>query len=242
MKYYVPLPVRRDRAVKACADLIHARHRKIVIGLSGGADSCALTALLSVLRDRGSLLDLHAVHICHNIRKDCEKDVQVSMEIARICGCSFERKDIFPDPSLGNMYDQCRILRYKALGEAAAGRGCSAVAVAHHLNDQMETMIFRISRGCVAESLMGMLPDRELLPSISLIRPLLNCTREDCERICKKMNFEWVNDPSNENTNKTRAFIRHKIVPMFRELNPRIEVSIGRLADNLRKYSKGSHE
>ena len=239
IKKTVPLSARRDRIVHSCMECIDTRHKRIMVGLSGGADSCALLGALCVLRDRGDIDHISAVHVCHNIRVDCEKDVSLSMTVADGLGCDFSRVDIFPLGQSGNIYDICRNLRYEKMTEAAIGANCSAVAVAHHLNDQLETMIFRLARGSTVEALSGMRIERVLDRGVNLIRPLLRSTRIDCERMCRKMKIEWINDPSNENTDRTRAFIRHEIVPLFRKLNPRIEMSVDRVIDNLQNVLRG---
>lgn len=235
----VPLKARRDQIVFQCESNIPKNTRSILVGLSGGADSCALLGALCVLRDRGSLDRVVALHVCHNLRNNCEKDVSVSENLSARMGCRFIRRDIDPSSITGNIYDECRRMRYEMMYESAVANGCSAVAVAHHLNDQMETVIFRMMRGSKASSLAGMKKRRKLGEGVDLIRPLLNSTRMDCERMCQKMETAWIDDPSNCNTEKTRAFIRHKIVPLMRQLNPRIEYSIGRLVENLNRELKG---
>lgn len=240
MNNSIPISARRDRIVHACSKNVSSEHRRIIVGLSGGADSCALLGCLCVLRDRGVVDEVSCIHVCHNIRKDCEVDASFSKEASEKLGCRFFRADIYPKEFEGNIYDICRKLRYEKMSEICISEGFSALAIAHHLNDQLETMIFRISRGAVPLSVGGMDFSRNFCEGVSLIRPLLSSTREDCERMCRKMNLTWIEDPSNENTNRTRAFIRHKIVPLLRQLNPRIEKSAGRVADTLRKELRGN--
>lgn len=235
----VPLKARRDRIVFQCESNLPENTRSILVGLSGGADSCALLGALCVLRDRGRIDNVVALHVCHNLRANCDKDFDVAKDLSARMGCKFIRKDIDPSILSGNVYDECRRIRYEMMHESAIDNGCSAVAVAHHLNDQMETVIFRMMRGSKASSLAGMKKRRKLGEGVDLIRPLLNSTRMDCERMCRSMDTVWIDDPSNCNTEKTRAFIRHKIVPLMRQLNPRIEYSIGRLVENLHQELKG---
>lgn len=238
-KKFVPLSARRDRLVFQCESNLPRNANSILVGLSGGADSCALLGALCVLRDRGRIGEVVAVHVCHNLRSNCNEDADFSEQFANRLGCAFVRKDIDPSAISGNVYDNCRKMRYELLYESAINHGCSMVAVAHHLNDQMETVIFRMLRGSKASSLSGMQKRRKLGEGVDLIRPLLSSTRIDCERMCKKMEISWIDDPSNGDTEKTRAFIRHKIVPLMRQLNPRIEHSISRLVENLHRELKG---
>ena len=235
----VPLQARRDKIVFHCESNLPKGTRDILVGLSGGADSCALLGSLCVLRDRGRLDNIVAVHVCHNLRENCEEDVALSKNLACSLGCIFVRKDIDPSSISSNVYDECRKMRYEIFRESAIAHNCNSVAVAHHLNDQIETVLFRLMRGSKASSLAGMRKCRKLGDGVDLIRPLLDSTRADCERMCRKMQVKWIEDPSNCNTEKTRAFIRHKIVPLMRHVNPRIEYSIGRLVENLHQELKG---
>lgn len=239
MKNNISVAARRDRFVHSCRKNLSFSHRKIVVGLSGGADSCALLSALCVMRNRGEIDSIYPVHICHNLRAGCDNDCEVSEKVAKLLNCEFARMDIDPSKITGNVYDACRSMRYQMLSHHAIEKGCTAVAVAHHLNDQLETVIFRLARGSMAKSLSGMAKSRKLCDGVYLVRPLLECTRTDCERMCKKIGISWVEDPSNLNTEKTRAFIRHKIVPMLRQINPRIEYSVGRIVNNIRQELKG---
>lgn len=243
MKSNVPIAARRDRIVHACSKNLDKNHKRILVGLSGGADSCALLGCLCVLRDRGELEEISAVHICHNMRSDCQKDAALSEALSNSLGCRFFYRDIHPSRESGNAYEACRMLRYEAMSRICADEGYSALAVAHHLNDQLETMIFKMCRGALPISFCGMDMKRNLENGTPLIRPLLASTREDCERMCVKMKINWIEDPSNLNVDRSRAFIRHKIVPLLRHLNPRIEASIGRLSETMRKQLRGdAHE
>lgn len=240
MKSNVPLAARRDRIVNSCRKNLEQRHKRVLVGLSGGADSCALLGCLCVLRDRGDLDEVSAIHVCHNMRDNCEIDASFSQKISAELGCKFVREDIYPKGMTGNSYDVCRNLRYSKMVQHCRDQGITALAVAHHLNDQLETMIFRISRGAVPNSICGMDFSSQIYGDVSLVRPLLEVTRKDCERMCSKMGVMWIDDPSNANTDRTRAFIRHEIVPLLRKLNPRIEQSIGRISRTMRKELRGN--
>lgn len=243
MKSQIPLAARRDRIVHACSKNIEKSHRKIVVGLSGGADSCALLGCLCVLRDRGEIDEVAAIHVCHNLRSDCDVDASVSKIVSETLGCRFFHRDIYPRGHSGNVYEVSRMLRYETMSQVCREEGYSALAVAHHLNDQLETMIFKMCRGALPLSFCGMDLSRNLENGVPLIRPLLKSTREDCERMCSKMKINCIDDPSNLNFDRSRAFIRHKIVPLLRQLNPRIESSIGRLSETMRKQLQGeAHE
>ncbi len=230
----------------------------VVVGISGGADSVALAA---ALRRAGGCV-LHLAHVHHGIRDDADADSDFVAEMARQWGLPFhlERIDV---PALARrdrmgIEAAARHGRYKALSDVAGRVGASALAVAHHAGDQVETVLHRIVRGTHLRGLSGMAPKRTLRAGLDLIRPLLWARREQIEQFCRDEGLAWRTDHTNADTDFTRNFIRNELLPLLRDrLNVRAdeailrlssaagqaEAALGELADNLferacRKRSK----
>ena len=201
--------------------LLDSSVRTVAVGLSGGADSVCLLDVLNRLKDEYSFT-LKAVHVNHKIRGDeAERDELFVKELCRKKGIELLvfSKDI---PALAKerrlSLEECgRQVRYECFQKC----GCDAVAVAHTLSDSIETMIFNLARGTGAKGLTGISPKRE--PDI--IRPLIECTREEIEAYCNNNSISFVTDSTNLSDDYTRNHIRHNIVPAFKKINTDFEAS-----------------
>lgn len=186
------------------------------VGLSGGADSVALTHILASNREKLGIKELKAVHLHHGIRgEEADRDLNFVADFCRRLGIELLpfKADI---PSLaeksGESIEECaRRIRYECFEKA----GCDKFATAHNLNDNMETFFFNLSRGT---SLSGMTS----IPYVRdfYIRPLLDCTRKEIENYISENGLDFVTDSTNLSDDYTRNKIRHNILPLFYELNP----------------------
>jgi len=196
----------------------------VAVGASGGADSMCLLHILSSLKDKYGII-LKAVHINHNLRGEealrdealvrdyCrEKGIELTVHSVNVASLSAE---------LGIGTEECgRRVRYKCFGES----GCDAVAVAHSLSDSVETTVYNLLRGTGIKGLCGIPVKRE--PDI--IRPLIDCTREEIEAYCKKEGIPYVTDSTNLTDDYTRNYIRHNIIPSFSRVNASCVKNISR--------------
>ncbi len=201
---------------------------KVIVGLSGGADSCALLHILWTLKDEFSL-DLTAVHINHGIRGDeADADEAFSREFCNKLGIKF----------VSESYDIPKIAKEKGIGSEEAGRfiryeaferigGENAkIAVAHNLNDRAETVIMRLARGSGIKGLIGILPKRG-----NIIRPLIDCERSEIEAYCAKNGIDFVTDSTNNADIYTRNKVRLNIMPLIeKELNQNAIKNIAKAA------------
>jgi tRNA(Ile)-lysidine synthase len=190
----------------------------LIVAYSGGADSGALLAALSEL----GLKRLRAVHITHNIRPEAEgaaesalvkelcRSLGVPLTIARIgtgaIKCFSERKKI-------GMEAAARAFRYQILEKCARRFGCSAIATAHTLDDQLETLLARMLYSSGLEGLSGIPACRSLPTGIRLVRPLLFASRQDIEEYARSRSVGWVTDSSNADNQFLRNKLRNLIVP-----------------------------
>ena len=206
--------------------------KSLAVGVSGGADSMCLLEILSKLKEEYDIL-LKVVHINHGIRgEEALRDQKVVEDFCKKLGieCITYFYDI---PSLskemGIGEEECgRIKRYESYKLAQ----CDAVATAHTLSDSIETMIFNLIRGTGAKGLCGIPPRRE-----NVIRPLIECTRNDIESYCEENEIPFVTDSTNLTDDYTRNFIRHNIVSNFGKVNLNFESAILGATETLRAES-----
>lgn len=201
----------------------------IVVGLSGGADSCAMLHFLCSIRDEFAL-NITAIHVNHMIRgEEAERDARFAENFCRTLGVKFElyRRNI---PAIaeakGLGLEECgRSVRYEIFEQEAAKCG-GKIATAHTQSDSVETVLFHIMRGCSLNGLKGIPPVRG-----NIIRPLILCERSDIEAYCSAHNIEYITDSSNLSSDYTRNKIRLQILPIMREINPSVSDAVARLSE-----------
>ena len=182
----------------------------LAVGFSGGVDSVVLLhAVKQALPENTSLRALHVNHrlqaAANGWEDFCEKfcaRLKVPLEILRV--------DV---PESGaSVENRARIARYRAFSRSL--RQNELLLLAHHLDDQMETMLLRLSRGAGPRGLSG-IPARRALGKGILVRPLLHCPRQTLADYAGFHNLQWIEDPSNRNTEFDRNFCRHEILPVI---------------------------
>jgi len=229
-----------DRAADTIArhDLLDEGERGVV-GVSGGVDSMVVLAVLRRLE-----YEVHALHANYGLREGADADEALvrrwcssrSPEIPlRVVSLDAERRASDYDESL---QEAARVLRYEALGTYAEQIDAGAVAVGHHRDDQAETLLLNLLRGAGPEGLAGMPPRRPLQasPSASLIRPLLDASREQIRRFAEAEGIPWREDPSNRDSSYDRARLRTEIMPLLQEKFPGAADSLARAARHVRAY------
>ena len=190
----------------------------VVAGLSGGADSVCLLMLLKELKKLYGF-GLTAVHVHHGIRGDeADHDMEFCRKLCEDNGIDYICKSydvitMAKDKGISTE-EMGRIVRYDAFNEILAGYGGGRIAVAHHANDRVETVVFNLSRGTGIRGLTGIRPVRD-----NVIRPLLCCTKDEIIRYLEMEGVEYCEDSTNSSYEYTRNRIRHNIVPELVELN-----------------------
>ncbi len=192
---------------------------KVIVGVSGGADSVALLLLLNEL-SKEFCLTLFAVHVNHGIRKDeAQRDENFVKDLCQHIGIQFEsvRGDVPLIAKTLSMSEEeaGRHLRYETFYSYFKSFNADKIAVAHNLNDRAETLIMRLCRGTGLTGLRGIPPVRDVI-----IRPLIDCTREEIEQWLKNKNQEFCTDSSNLSDGYTRNKIRLNVIPYLeKEIN-----------------------
>jgi len=186
----------------------------VIIGLSGGADSCALLSVLCALKGT-FCLKLTAVHINHCLRgEEADEDEAFAKKLCEEMEVEFisERHDVDAYAKENGMGSEeaGRMIRYAVFERIKKEKDASKIAVAHNLNDRAETVIMRLARGSGIKGLIGIKPVRG-----HIIRPLIDCNRSEIENYCKEKNIDYRTDSTNNENIYTRNKVRHDIMPLF---------------------------
>lgn len=205
---------------------------KIVVGLSGGADSvCLLSVLNSLKAEYG--FSLVAAHINHGIRgAEAQRDEESCKRLCESLNVPLEilHADI---PTLSKQQgigeEECgRIVRYDFFRSLAGERG--KIATAHNLNDNAETLLLNLVRGAGSKGACGIPPVRD-----NIIRPLIETDRESIEKYCEENELQYVTDSTNLECEYSRNKIRIKVLPTLCEINQNAVGALSGFASRMRE-------
>lgn len=210
----------------------------VIAGVSGGADSVCLLLVLIEIRKKLPFL-LKAVHVEHGIRgEESRKDAAFTK---RFCEeqeipCEVYTVDVPTYAAEHGMgfEEAARIMRYECYRRAAQKESAIHIALAHHAEDNAETILFQMVRGSGLDGLCGMQPKRELEGKISIIRPLLKQTRGEIENYLSERKQAYCVDSTNMDTEYSRNSIRHEVLPKLKEINRQAVPHINQCAELLR--------
>ena len=216
---------------------------RLAVGLSGGADSVALLcALAERNREPGRELGLvlHAVHLHHGLRgEEADADLEFSQALAQKLGVPFHhaRVDTAAEAAEHNesIEEAARRLRYawfrRLLSESLPDAvSPDAIATAHTLDDQAETVLAKFLRGAWTEGLSGIHPVLEFAKG-KILRPFLGTTRVEIEAFLRQRNQPWREDSTNRQLTFTRNRIRHELLPQLETWNPRLSEHLAHMAE-----------
>lgn len=215
----------------------------VVVGLSGGPDSVFLLYALHTLQPRMGFT-LRAVHVHHGIRgAEADRDEAFSEKLCAKLDIPFQAVHVAAPAYAAqhglSLEEAARILRYEALEAARQQLGqtrAAWIAVAHHLDDQAETVLHNLVRGAGLRGLAGMENRRN-----HVIRPLLSIKREDILKWLKQYDIPYVTDSTNADPHYTRNRIRSTVLPELREINPEASAHIAHSAALLREADAYFH-
>ena len=202
----------------------------MAVGVSGGADSVALLRLLLNIRDSLGIV-LVVAHFYHALRgAESDADAQFVEALAREHRLEFigERAEVaaFAKEHRLNLEDAARRVRYAFFGRIAAEGRATRVAVAHTSDDQAETVLARLLRGTGPSGLASIYPVMRCV-----VRPLLECRREELREYLRALGQNWREDRSNQDLERQRAKIRMQLLPLLeRNFTPAIVERLGELA------------
>ena len=188
--------------------------QRVIVAFSGGPDSMTLLHVLLAISQRLSL-QLSLAHLNHQIRPEAAADVAFVEKVAKALHLPLRVKTVnvprLADQQRISLEEAAREARYRFFAEVAQESDAQAVALAHHADDQVETILMRLIRGTGMRGLQGIPIKRPLLPGVSVVRPLLETTREEILYYLREAQLSFVLDHSNEVT---------KVHVVIRELKP----------------------
>ena len=230
-----------DRVATQIAPLLSARS-SILIGLSGGVDSVVLLHLLHKLASRFTW-QLSAVHVHHGISQHADEWARFCVELCarHHIPLHVEHVDIAPLRAAHGIEAAARKLRHAAF----ARQPCDFVALAHHADDQAETLLLQLLRGAGVRGASAMpvlsLSKRPLLAQRAglpeLLRPLLHCSRQEILDYAATHDLQWIEDESNSDDNYPRNFLRHRVLPLLSEKFPAYRATLTRSAQHFAEAS-----
>lgn len=207
--------------------------RLYLVALSGGADSVALALMM---KERG--LNVYALHCNFHLRgKESDRDENF---VRHFCDanniplevCHFDTRNLAKKYGM-SIEMEARELRYTWFAEQAQTLKAEAICVAHHKDDQAETLLLNLIRGTGMRGLAAMHPDRTI-NGLRILRPLLDITKQEILDYLASRHQEYVTDSTNLERDALRNRIRLDVMPMLRELNPNITDCLARTAYNVR--------
>ena len=209
---------------------------QVIVGISGGGDSVCLLFLLSKYQKRRPF-HLLGIHVNHGIRgQEALRDQEYAKKLCERLGVPFTVYT-YSVPAIAqqekrSLEEAGRMVRRRAFEEKAASLGKKAViALAHHENDNAETVLHNLIRGTKAAGMGGIRPIQEIGEGVAYIRPLLKVTREEIETYLRQQQIPWMTDSTNQELEYTRNRIRHRIIPEMEKINPKAVSHIAQAAD-----------
>ena len=199
---------------------------EILLGFSGGLDSCVLLHLLANMQTQLNF-KLKAIHVHHGLTSSADDWLNFCKEKCKLLDIEFYdiKVKINKKSSLG-IEGEARELRYEAIKKKQKG----IVALGHHQNDQAETLMLQLLRGSGLKGLAGM---PEFDEKRKFWRPMLNIKKELIEKYASENNIKYIEDESNEDVNFDRNFIRKKVLPLIESRYPASIETISRSASNI---------
>lgn len=209
----------------------------ILVAFSGGSDS---VALLSALREYAEQYGtpLRLAHVNHGIRgAEAVRDRDFCVAVAERYGLPISVLDADVPARReavgGSLEEVAREVRYEFFARVMEEYDIPLLATAHHANDQLETILLRLTRGTGTDGLCGIPPVRAMGAGKLVIRPLLKCDKPSLEAFCRENGLDFVVDSTNDDISYARNRIRQCVIPQLQEINPAVCEAAVRLSETL---------
>ncbi len=208
--------------------------KRIAVALSGGLDSVVLLDTVCKAQAKNQDSQIFAFHIHHGLQKQADDWLIFCEKLAKKYQIHFDFRLLhLIGKEQGNIEARARAGRYEALTDLCTEYGIEDLLLAHHQNDQAETVLLQILRGAGVAGASGM-PDSRIIHTkeseITLWRPLLNQSRKALEAYAKEHKLKWIEDPSNQNAKYRRNAIRKTIIPALEKIQPEAIANLARSA------------
>lgn len=217
------------------------KNDKVILAVSGGVDSVVLLHLMKKLSESEGIT-LIVAHVNHHLRSESNAEEKFVEELAKAYQLSFHvchwPKQQHPDTGIE---EAARNIRYQFFKDLMAKTGASYVMTAHHQDDQVETIMMKLTRGSVLEQLAGI---KRIQPFHTgfLIRPLLSFSKDEIYHYAGDNDYTHVEDPSNQELVYARNRFRNQIIPLIKEENSQFTQHIEQFSADLQdllEISKG---
>jgi tRNA(Ile)-lysidine synthase len=210
----------------------------VAVALSGGLDSMVL---LRLAHAHG--LDVCALHVHHGLSPNADAWRDHCAAAAGELGIPFDWRAVVVAKGKSGIEAAARKQRYAALGEMCRAHGAGVLLTAHHLDDQVETVLLQLLRGSGPAGLSGMDPANRapgLLGDerLAMARPLLGVARVDLERFAREQGISWVEDESNSDPRYARNALRHQVMPALAAAFPGYQQRVARSSAHTRSAQR----
>jgi tRNA(Ile)-lysidine synthase len=220
--------------------------KRIAVALSGGLDSVVLLDTVCKAHAQSknknqTQTEIYAFHIHHGLQKPADDWLIFCEKLAKQYKVHFDFRllHLNTEEAQGNIEARARAGRYEALTDLCEEYGIEDLLLAHHQNDQAETVLLQLLRGSGVAGLSGMPSSRKITnqrqsqQGITLWRPLLDQSRQALEAYAKEHKLKWIEDPSNQDTKYRRNAVRKKIIPALESIQPEALANMARSAQLL---------
>jgi tRNA(Ile)-lysidine synthase len=202
--------------------------KPVIVGFSGGSDSVSLLYILNFLG-----FSCIAAHCNFHLRKqESDRDETFCENFAKNLKVKFLKSDFDTETYAKKWHISvemaARELRYEWFETIRKEYDAQAIAIAHHKDDLIETVLLNLIRGTGMRGLCGIRPENGYI-----VRPLLCVSRPEIDRFVKEQGLSFVKDSSNESIEFKRNFVRHRLIPMMKELNPSVNEAIARMSEHI---------
>lgn len=215
------------------------KNSRVVVGVSGGPDSIAL---LHYLWSKKKEWQLHIIvaHVNHMFRgKESKEDYEYVERFSNQLGLTFEGADIdvasYQKKHKLSAQTAARICRYDFFADVVRKYNANYLALAHHGDDQIETMLMRLVRGSTTKGLAGIQAKRKFAGECAIIRPFLCIAKEEIEAYCAKHHLIPRIDYTNEKDDYVRNRFRHYVLPFLKQENPKVHERFQHTSEMLRQ-------
>ena len=210
----------------------------ILAAFSGGADSSALLYMLAEY-SRQCGVKVYAAHVNHMIRgEEADRDEAFCRSVAEKLGIEIFvcRRDVptYAKESGKSIETAARDVRYEFFDSVMKEHDIPLLATAHNANDNLETMLFNMVRGCGLAGMCG-IPESRFCKHGTVVRPILSMSKREILSYCEQKGISYVTDSTNTDTDYTRNKIRAEVIPALLEINSGAVENASRLSDSLRE-------
>ena len=204
------------------------KNQKIGLAVSGGVDSMVLLDIFSKINKEYDL-KLYVMHYNHKWRKTSDADAELVRKYCYRNKIKFLYKET--KGKIVKNEEIAREERYSFFKDCAKKFSLKIICTAHHRDDQLETILFRLARGTGPNGLFPIKESRELINGVKIFRPLLNVWKKDIFNYAIKNKISYLEDKTNLDVIYKRNLVRRKVLPLLKKINPEAENNILAFSD-----------